>query len=291
MADCDDASPSTLDLVTTNPWAELRTFTQARLAQGRAGISLPTSEHLRFQLDHARAIDAVHQPLDLPALLADLERIRMTVAGITGEPITVSSRAKDRFAYLQRPDLGRQLSEPALADLYEARSSIASNIDLLIVLADGLSPRAVQEHAPPFLESLLKHLVSEVGSLQLGPLILATQARVAIGDDIGASLDAKLVLVLIGERPGLSAADSLGAYLSWAPRRGNVDSMRNCISNIRPEGLNYAAASAKACYLIREAFRLQLTGVELKDRVDEGRVSLNSDTGSSKFSLAGRGKP
>jgi ethanolamine ammonia-lyase small subunit len=218
-------------------WTDLRRFTQARVGLGRAGNAVPTAAHLAFQADHAAARDAVHTALDVPALRRDL--------GI--EAPWVQSAAPDRATYLLRPDLGRILHPDCRLDPLPGC--------VAVVIADGLSAIAAQRHAAPLIATM-RHT---------GPIVIATQARVALGDDIGALLQAEAVLVLIGERPGLSAADSLGAYLTWQPRRGRTDAERNCVSNIRPEGLPIAEAAQKLSWLIGAMRRLQLSGVALKD--------------------------
>jgi ethanolamine ammonia-lyase small subunit len=230
-----------------DPWSALRRHTPARISLGRAGTSLPTAQVLRFAAAHAAARDAVHLPLDVAALLADL--------GAHGfEASTVASRAASRVEYLTRPDLGRQLA-PSAAD------ALADEGDggLCIVVADGLSAIAAQRHAAPLLAALRD------GGVVADRLVVATQARVALGDAIGARVGASLVLVLIGERPGLSSPDSLGAYLTWQPTVGRVDSERNCVSNIRPEGLVLADAAARIAWLVRESRRRRVTGIALKD--------------------------
>jgi ethanolamine ammonia-lyase small subunit len=253
--------------VIPQPWASLRRYTAARIALGRAGVSLPTAAHLAFQQAHAQARDAVHEPLDADALLAGLSAL--------GEaPLRVHSRAADRASYLQRPDLGRRLSEASAAEL-AALDSRAT--DLAFVLADGLSALALQRQALPVFAALRERLLAE-GGWTWAPPVVATQARVALGDEVGALLRARCVVVLIGERPGLSAPDSLGAYFSWAPRLGLVDAERNCISNIRPEGLAPAAAAARLHTLLREARTRQLSGVALKDETDERAVPLADAT-------------
>lgn len=241
--------------VVSQPWALLRRHTAARIALGRAGASLPTAAHLAFQQAHAEARDAVQAPLDVAALLAGLRAL--------GEaPRHVNSRAPDRAIYLQRPDLGRRLEATSAAGL------TAAPCDLAFVLADGLSALALQRQALPLFTALRERLLAE-GGWTWAPPVVATQARVAIGDEIGALLGARCVVVLIGERPGLSAPDSLGVYFSWAPRVGLVDAQRNCISNIRPEGLPAPAAAAKLHALLREARTRQLSGVALKDEQDD----------------------
>ena len=237
-------------MTTPDPWTALRQHTLARIALGRTGASLPTAEWLRFAEAHALARDAVHTPLDVPALVAALRH-----HGI--EPAVVASAAPDRATYLRRPDLGRRLAEAAATALQPGPPGLA------VVLADGLSARATQAHALPLLLALRAHL--EAAGEALGAVVVATQARVALGDEVGERLAARAVLVLIGERPGLSSPDSLGAYLTWAPRRGRSDAERNCVSNIRPEGQSPAQAAARLAWLLGAARRLGATGVALKD--------------------------
>lgn len=244
--------------VTDQPWASLRRYTAARIGLGRAGVSVPTAAHLAFQQAHAEARDAVHAPLDADALLAGLRAL--------GEmPLQVQSQAPDRASYLQRPDLGRRLDEASAATLVAPQQPAS---DLAFVFADGLSALALQRQALPVFTALRERLLQE-GGWRWAPPVVATQARVALGDAVGALLNARCVVVLIGERPGLSAPDSLGLYFSWAPRPGLVDAQRNCISNVRPEGLAPAAAAAKLHALLREARTRQLSGVELKDEQDD----------------------
>ncbi len=244
-----------------DPWAALREHTPARIALGRSGGSLPTAEVLRFGLAHARARDAVHTPLDLPSLHAALQAHGF-------ETIEVESAAADRPTYLQRPDLGRRLA----ASCRERLRALPAPGALLFVLGDGLSANAIHHHALPLLLELRPRL--EAAAWACGPVVLARQARVALGDEIGQRMGAAIVLVLIGERPGLSSPDSLGAYLTWAPRVGCLDAQRNCVSNIRPEGLPYALAAAKIAWLAAAARAMGATGVGLKDgSADEGLVS------------------
>jgi len=230
----------------------LRQMTQARVGLGRAGNSLPTSELLEFRLAQARARDAVHVALDVPSLRAELRE-----AGL--ESVAVFSAARNRTEYLRRPDLGRTLSQESLVEL----KSLPTRVGIAFVIADGLSALAVHRHALPLLRLVAGELSASGDSV--GPVIIATQGRVAIGDAIGAALGAELSVLLIGERPGLSAPDSLGVYLTWQPKPGRTDAERNCISNIRPEGLSYDAAAFKLLFLVREARRLRLSGVSLKD--------------------------
>ncbi len=238
-----------------DPWTALRRHTLARIALGRTGASLPTAEWLRFAEAHALARDAVHTPLDVPALVAALRQ-----HGI--EPAVVASAAADRATYLRRPDLGRRLAEASAAALQPGPGGLA------VVLADGLSARATQAHALPLLLALRAHL--EAAGDALGAVAVSTQARVALGDEVGERVGAGAVLVLIGERPGLSSPDSLGAYLTWAPRRGRRDAERNCVSNIRPEGQSPAQAAARLAWLLGAARRLGATGVALKDESEAG---------------------
>jgi ethanolamine ammonia-lyase small subunit len=239
-------------------WRDLRRFTPARVALGRAGNGVPTEAHLAFQAAHAAARDAVHAELDMPALTDAL--------GLAGLPsIQVSSACPDRHHYLLRPDLGRRLT-PADRAMLEANPAPG---DLAFVICDGLSALAVQRHSAPLLAALLP-------SLAIGKVVIARQGRVALGDDIGEALGAEAVAVLIGERPGLSAPDSLGVYLTWQPHIGRRDAERNCISNIRPEGLPVPVAAAKLLWLIGEMRRLHLSGVGLKDEQPLGLLQDRS---------------
>ncbi|MGL4207038.1 MAG: ethanolamine ammonia-lyase subunit EutC [Aeromonadaceae bacterium] len=244
------------DGVVSNPWQELRRYTAARIALGRSGVSLPTDALLQFGLAHAQARDAVHQPLEVAQLAARLQSLGL-------QTLQVHSRAASRDLYLRRPDLGRQLADESRHALQGAEPQ---GQDLLIMVADGLSSKALHHHALPFIEALLPHL-RRLG-LSLAPIVLAQQGRVALGDEVGEALNARAVLLLIGERPGLSSPDSLGLYLTWQPRAGRLDSERNCISNVRPEGLDYPQAAHKQAWLLEQAFCRRLTGVELKDESD-----------------------
>ncbi len=223
----------------------LRGLTQARVGLGRSGAGLPTAAVLDFQLAHARARDAVHAVLDAEALAAALGGV------------VVSSKAADRATYLQRPDLGRRLA---------AGAALAhGDWDLAIMIGDGLSATAVVAHAAPVVAALAPLLPG----WRIAPPVVARHARVALGDDVAAALGARLVLVLIGERPGLSAPDSLGAYLTYAPVQGTPDSLRNCVSNIRPpHGLGHAEAAARIAWLLKEARRRGVTGTALKEAAD-----------------------
>ncbi len=258
--------------VIANPWEALRQFTQARIALGRAGVSLPTQAHLAFQLAHAQARDAVHDRIDTAALRAALSTLSHDV-------LALRSAAGDRSTYLQRPDLGRRLDAASRERLLHRREQVAEGIDLAIVVADGLSARAAGRHAQPLLERVLPALQSAGWSV--GPLVLVEHGRVAIGDDVGHLLGARLVAVLIGERPGLSSPDSLGVYLTWMPCPGLADASRNCISNIRPAGLGYDEAAHKLRYLLHEARRGQRSGIGLKDQTAALGAGPVDDTSTS----------
>jgi ethanolamine ammonia-lyase small subunit len=244
-------------------WGSLRAHTAARIALGRAGVSLPTQQWLRFAQAHAQARDAVHEALDAAALLQALHE-----AGYAA--LQVDSAAPDRAVYLQRPDLGRRLAAASAAALQQ----LPAKADLVVVLADGLSARATQTHALPLLQALAPRLQAQ--GQQLGPVVVALQARVALGDSIGALLQARAVLVLIGERPGLSAPDSLGAYLTWRPQVGCSDAQRNCVSNIRPAGMAVDMAAFKIAWLLDAARALGATGVVLKDRSDTATLAASA---------------
>ena len=244
-------------MIEPDPWAGLRPRTPARIGLGHSGVSLPTRAHLEFQLAHARARDAVHQTLDPVALSTDLERVGLC-------PITVRSAVADRRQYLARPDVGRRLDN-ASRELVKRVGASTGPLDVVFVVADGLSPRAAQSHAAPVLASLSQRLVAD--GWQIGPVVVAEQGRVALGDEIGEYLGASLAAVLIGERPGLSSPESLGIYVTWSPAIGRTDAERNCISNVRPDGLTYGLAAERLWFLLTEARRRRLTGVGLKDDV------------------------
>jgi Ethanolamine ammonia-lyase, small subunit len=245
------------NLVHLNPWQELKQFTAARIALGRTGVSLPTHALLQFGLAHAQARDAVHQPLQSAPLISGLEAIGQNV-------LELHSAARHRDEYLRRPDLGRRLSAESRAQL---KSHDKAPVDLAIVIADGLSSTAIAHHALPLLKQWLPQLAQR--GISLAPIVIAHQARVALGDEVGELLKARMVVVLIGERPGLSSPDSLGLYLTWQPVVGRLDAERNCISNVRPEGLDYPQAIHKLQWLLEQAFLRRLTGVGLKDESDE----------------------
>jgi ethanolamine ammonia-lyase small subunit len=232
--------------------AELRRLTSARVALGRTGASLPTEALLDFTLAHARARDAVHAAFDVATIADALNGLGLTT-------LQVESRARERRDYLARPDLGRQL-DPASRELL---AGAPKGCDLALVIGDGLSPVAVAAQAVAVVRHLLPRLAA--AGIGAGPAVVATGARVALGDEIGAALGARAVLVLIGERPGLSAPASLGGYLTFAPRLGLTDADRNCVSNIHAAGLSADEAAFKIAWLVREALARRLSGVALKD--------------------------
>lgn len=239
-----------------NPWLELRRLTPARIALGRTGTSIPTGAQLDFQFAHAQARDAVHLPFDHAGLSSQMaERGR--------DSLLLHSAAPDRHSYLQRPDLGRRLSDESAQTLRDYALANPGGVDLAIVVADGLSALAVHKHTVPFLTRMEEQTHAEGWSLS--PVILVEQGRVAVADEIGQLLGAKMVVILIGERPGLSSPDSLGLYFTYNPKVGLTDAYRNCISNVRLEGLSYGMAAHRLLYLMREACRRQLSGVNLKD--------------------------
>ena len=263
------SASSTLATLAVDPWTQLKKFTRARIALGRVGTSLPTQEVLEFGLAHAMARDAVHLALDVAALEAAIEAQGQT-------SIRVHSRAPDRSSYLLRPDWGRSLDEASLVTLEEiaaVNSHKQEVIDLLIVVGDGLSALAVARQVPPMLLAICKEIPA---AWKLGPVVIASEARVAIADEIGQALGARMVVMLIGERPGLSSPDSLGVYLTYAPTKACNDADRNCISNVRPEGLDYATAAKKLLWLAKEAFRLKVSGVKLKDESDIRELGQNA---------------
>jgi ethanolamine ammonia-lyase small subunit len=241
--------------------AHLRALTPARVALGRTGVSLQTRDLLDFQRAHAQARDAVHARLDSASLAAALSKIA------SSQVLRLRSAVPDRTTYLQRPDLGRQLDSASRELL--AHHAPASSFDLAIVIVDGLSALAVDRHSAPLLEELMPRLDGWL----LASICIVEQGRVAIGDEIGAALRACAAVVLIGERPGLSSPDSLGAYITWAPQPGRTDAERNCVSNIRAEGLGYPSAAAQIAAILTEARRLRLSGVALKSEnrtIDKG---------------------
>ena len=239
----------------TDPLASLREFTAARIAIGRVGTSIPLKQSLEFKLAHAHARDAVYSTLDTNELLNSFNVLNLPV-------LHLHSKATNRGQYLKRPDLGRQLNDESAEKLKDFNAGA----DIAIIIADGLSATAVNENAFGLLQLLIPML--SAAKLKIAPISLVEQGRVAIGDDIGHGLNAKFSILLIGERPGLSSADSIGAYLTYNPQPGLTDESRNCISNIRPQGLANKPAAGKIFYLVIEAFRRKLSGVGLKDNAE-----------------------
>lgn len=240
-------------IVESDPWADLKAFTAARIALGKTGVSVPLKEAQAFKMAHAEARDAVFSQLDEDDLIDSLKGLQLP-------RLTLHSLATDRNLYLQRPDLGRRLDDLSVKILKEQKGT---GYDICICIADGLSSLAVQNNVQPLLEILVPALQNS--GYTIAPLAIIRQGRVAVADEIGVLLKSRLSIILIGERPGLTSADSLGAYLTFQPRSGLTDESRNCISNIRPDGLTYNRAASKIQHLVTEAFRLQLTGVQLKD--------------------------
>jgi ethanolamine ammonia-lyase small subunit len=230
----------------------LKEFTAARIGIGRTGVSIPIKQALELKLAHAHARDAVYSQLDAAKLTDELKQFGLHM-------LHLHSKAQYREEYLQRPDKGRKLKKSSANQL----EGFAGNYDVVIIIADGLSATAVNENTLPLLQKLIPLL--QAANLTLAPLCLIQQGRVAVGDKIAHLLQARFSIMLIGERPGLSAADSVGAYLTYDPKPSLTDESRNCISNIRPKGLGYNAAAEKIFYLVQESFRLKLSGVELKD--------------------------
>lgn len=268
------SEPTVID----NPWQALRRFTGARIALGRAGISQPTAAQLAFQLDHARARDAVHLALDVPRLRQALEE---GLPSLPGPCLPLHSAAADRHVYLQRPDLGRRLDAASRDALHAHAASQKAGYDLAIMLADGLSALAIEQNALPFLQALQGHIAAQGWSM--APLAIVEQGRVAVGDEVGELLEARMVVVLVGERPGLSSPDSMGLYMTWQPRVGLTDESRNCISNVRPAGMQYGEAAARLHWLLAEAWRRGESGVGLKDESRSDVAPLLGD--GQKFLL------
>ncbi|KXK69949.1 ethanolamine ammonia-lyase [Pseudomonas monteilii] len=263
-----------------NPWLALRNLTPARIALGRTGTSLPTGAQLDFQFAHAQARDAVHLAFDHAGLATQLsDRGR--------ESLVLHSAASDRNQYLQRPDLGRRLSEDSVAVLRQHAQANPGGVDLAIVVADGLSALAVHRHTLPFLARFEEQAAAD--GWTSAPVVLVQQGRVAVADEVGELLGARMTVMLIGERPGLSSPDSLGLYFTYAPKVGLTDAYRNCISNIRLEGLSYGMAAHRLLYLMREACRRQLSGVNLKDEAEVHSLESENSTGQKGNFLLGKG--
>lgn len=244
--------------INESSWHSLKKYTNARIAIGRCGNSIPTKELLAFKLAHAKAIDAVNVPFQTNEIISDIELI-------TGKStLQLQSKACNRAEYLQRPDLGRTLSESSIECVKSFPKS--EKYDISLVVADGLSSLAIEKNIIPLLQLLLPELKKR--DYSLAPICIVEQGRVAISDSIGEHLNAQLAIIFIGERPGLMSPDSMGIYLTYNPKSGNTDERRNCISNVRIDGLSYAAACSKLLYLINESFTRKLSGVNLKDEQD-----------------------
>ena len=256
-----------------NPWALLKDYTDARIGLGRAGISIPTSHSLAFQLAHAQAQDAVHLPLDVEYVIEQLGNINLNQEIFT--PILLHSQAVNRTVYLQRPDLGRRLDKKSIEVLKKVNTLKDEKYDLSIVIVDGLSSLAIKENAQIFIKKLIEVLNFSSQDWKIAPITIVQQGRVAIGDEVGQILNSKILIVLIGERPGLSSRDSMGLYLTYDPKVGLTDESRNCISNIRIEGLSYEEAVKKTMYLLKESRKLELSGVNLKDRTTNDVIENN----------------
>jgi ethanolamine ammonia-lyase small subunit len=240
----------------TDSWVALRRFTQARIALGRAGHAVPTQVLLDFQLAHAQARDAVHFSWDIDAFA---EQVR----GLGEEVLILDTPVGSRGEYLRRPDLGRILTRESRNRL---RNFNTGEADVALIVTNGLSSTAVERHGIPLLQAIVNAYRSR--QIRIAPVSLVANGRVALSDDIGSILAARVAVIVVGERPGLSAADSLGIYLTFAPQPGNSDAERNCISNIRPPvGLSYDDAAAKLLYLTEEAMRRGISGVALKDEM------------------------
>ncbi|MFM2482683.1 ethanolamine ammonia-lyase subunit EutC [Celerinatantimonas sp. YJH-8] len=260
----------TKEILIHDRWQSLRQLTDARIALGHAGSSLPTSALLNFQLCHAQARDAVLQPLDYQSLQQQLEALHSPV-------FILHSQAQDRRQYLQRPDLGRRLDSHSQQQLRDYLAGADQGADLAIVISEGLSSAAISHHAQPFLDLLLPQI--QQLQLTLAPLTIVQQGRVAVGDDVCFTLKSKMVVMLIGERPGLSSPDSMGIYFTYNAYPGITDEKRNCLSNVRLAGMSYQQACHRLSYLIQGALKLGETGVQLKDE------SEASDPKGSNFLL------
>ena len=247
-------------------WENLKKFTDARIAIGRAGCSIPTHELLKFQLAHAEAQDAVHQALDIEHLVASFNTLGL-------DSLTVHSQAENKQEYLKRPDLGRLLNPASQHGLEVFKASNPQNYDVCIVIGDGLSARAIEENAVPFIQHLIPQLQAEHWSI--APIVIATGSRVALGDPVAECLQATMLVMLIGERPGLSSPDSMGIYYTWKAASGTLDAKRNCISNVRPAGLSIPVAVQRLMSLMRGSKKLGYSGVDLKD--EHEMVSLDTE--------------
>lgn len=251
-------------------WEKLKQLTDARIAIGRAGCSIPTQAMLEFQLAHAQARDAVYQELDTDALQDRLKSLGLA-------SLVVQSKACDKQEYLKRPDYGRLLNQSSHQTLTDCKDSNSKSYDVCIVIGDGLSALAIEENAVALIESLLSDIQAEDWSL--APIVIATGSRVALGDEVAEILNAKMLVMLIGERPGLSSPDSMGIYYTWNAQSGYLDSKRNCISNVRPAGLSIPIATQRLMNLMRQSKKLGYSGVNLKD---EHQVEMLETAHTSK---------
>lgn len=261
--------------IQADSWGSLKSLTEARICLGRAGVSIPTRAQLQFNLDHALARDAVNIPLSMYSLQEELQQKNIT-------SLRLHSRVIDRREYLQRPDLGRRLNEDSVATLASFVSEQKSSPDVALVLVDGLSSTGVQQQGARLCEAIQADC-AEAG-FSVSPVCLVEQGRVAIGDEIGELLAAKTVILVVGERPGLSSPDSLGIYFTYGPEIGLNDASRNCISNIREGGLSVNLASEKALWLLQESCRLKLSGVNLKDKAESAQLTRD-ETQAANFLL------
>ena len=247
--------------IISNNWEFLKIYTNARISLGRAGSSIPTKELLQFQLSHASARDAVYSKLNTGILQKEIKLLNK-------KSLVLHSNAMDRFIYLKKPDLGRNLDENSIQILKQQK---IINHDLCIIIGDGLSARSIQENTIPFLKEFFYTIDNQYSQT---PILIIEQARVGIVDSVGEIISPKLAMILIGERPGLSSPNSMGIYFTFGPKLGKKDSERNCISNIRIEGLSYKEAALKSSFIIEQAFKLKLTGVNLKDTM---QISKSDD--------------
>jgi ethanolamine ammonia-lyase small subunit len=254
----------------------LQQYTSARVSLGHVGPAIPLHEQLRFQLDHALARDAVHAQLDVTAMMLGLQQRQ--IESLSLRSAVADKSGHDRQLYLRRPDLGRTLHHDSRQTLLQSSANLMNKPDVVIVIADGLSALAVDRHALLLLDALFDRTRSllSLDQWNIGPVCVVSQGRVAIGDEIGDLLNAKLSIVLIGERPGLSASDSLGVYITWNPRPGRTDAERNCISNIRHEGLSYADAAQRIAFYMDGAKQLQATGIALKENISRSEKTLTT---------------
>lgn len=276
MADRNSTPPASQE----SPWLALRNLTPARIALGRSGISLPTGAQLDFQFAHAQARDAVHLAFDHAALSQQLkDRGR--------DSLVLHSAASDRHQYLQRPDLGRRLDDDSAERLRQHAQANPDGVDLAIVVADGLSALAVHRHTLPLLARFEEQAAAD--GWTSAPVVLVEQGRVAVADEVCQLLGARMTVMLIGERPGLSSPDSLGLYFTYGPKVGLTDAYRNCISNIRLEGLSYGMAAHRLLYLMREACRRQLSGVNLKDEAEVHSIDSENPPAPRGNFLLGEG--